>query len=126
MHAFDAAAGLALRLDVDPGRLESGRPVRWTFTVANHGSGTRTLTFRSGQQGDVVLEAGGSERYRWSSGRLFAAVISERELPAGGEWAFSLEDVLAVEPGTYSLLATVTAEPLPPVVRGEITVGEAA
>ena len=119
------STGLALRLDVDPPTLEAGRPVRWTFTVENRGADPQPLRFTSGQRGDVVLEAGGEEHYSWSSGRLFAAVLSERALPAGGEWSFSLEGVLAVEPGTYSLLATVTAEPSL-VVRGEITVGEAA
>jgi hypothetical protein len=100
--------------------------VRWSFTVENRGAEPQTLRFASGQRGDVLLEAGGEERYRWSSGRLFAAVLSERTLPPGDEWSFALDDVLAVEPGTYSLTATVTAEPRLPVVRREIVVGEAA
>ena len=120
-----SSTGLAVRLDLDPPTLQAGRPVRWTFTVENAGAEPQTLHFASGQRGDVVLEAGGEERYRWSSGRLFAAVLSERALPPGGDWTFSLDDVLTVEPGRYSLLATVTARP-PLVVRGEVSVGEAA
>jgi hypothetical protein len=49
-------------------------------------------------------------------------VIAEQELSAGEEWVFALEDVLSVEPGTYAVLASVTARPTPPPVRGEVSV----
>lgn len=75
--------------------------------------------FPSGQQGDVVLESDGVELYRWSRDKAFVLMISERELDAGETWSFSLEDVLDVEPGRYSLVASVTASPPPPVVRSE-------
>jgi Intracellular proteinase inhibitor len=100
---------------------QADEEIRWAFTVENQ-ERTRMLTFSSTQQGEVVLEADGVERYRWSSGKAFAQMIVERELPVGGELAFVLEDVLNVEPGTYSLLATVTSRPAPPPVRDEITV----
>lgn len=121
MHASDPVTGLGVRLEL-VARLVSGEPVRWTFAVTNGSNEPRLLTFTSSQQGDVVLEAAGVERYRWSKDRFFAAVIATKELPVGEEWVFALEDMLSIEPGTYSLLATVTAQPEPPGVQAEIVV----
>ena len=119
--ASDPSDGLELRLEVVPAAPRAGAAVEWRFTLANRG-GPRSLTFPSGQQGDVVLSAGGVERYRWSRDKMFVMMISERELVAGEDWGFVLEDVLEVEPGAYALEATVAALPEPPVVRGRIVV----
>jgi Intracellular proteinase inhibitor len=114
--------GLAVRFEPIPSVPQAGEEIRWVFTVENQEERTHMLTFSSTQQGDVVLEADGVERYRWSNGKAFAAMMVERELPAGGELAFELDDVLTVEPGTYALLASVTSRPAPTPVRDEITV----
>ena len=114
--------GLAVRFETVPTVPQAGQEIRWVFTVENQEERTRMLTFSSTQQGEVVLEADGVERYRWSNGKAFAQMIVEKELPAGGELAFVLDDVLTVEPGTYALLATVTSRPAPPPVREEVTV----
>jgi hypothetical protein len=124
VDAFNPAIGLGLCLELG-GPFLAGEPVRWTFAVTNVGDEARTLAFLSAQRGDVVLKADGVERYRWSRDKLFAAVITEKKLPAGEEWVFTLDDVLAVEPGTYSLLATVTATPAPAPVLAEISVASA-
>jgi hypothetical protein len=105
-----------------PSPPRADEPVQWRFTVANAGSKPARLTFTSAQLGEVVLEADGIERYRWSRDKYFAAVITEQEVPAGEELVFALDDVLSVEPGTYSLLASVTAQPAPPPVRREVSV----
>jgi hypothetical protein len=120
--ASDPAGGLEVRLEVDPPVPVAGRPVEWRFTLANRGGAPSHLTFRSGQQGEVVLLAGAEERYRWSRDKMFVMMLSERELAAGEEWGFVLEDMLEVEPGEYALKATVTARPEPPVVRGGVVV----
>jgi hypothetical protein len=122
LEASDSATGLVVRLDVSPVPPRSVGPVRWAFSVANRGDEARALMFPSGQEGDVVLEAGGVERYRWSRDKAFVLMITERELGTGETWSFSLDDVLDVEPGRYSLVATVTAAPRPPVVKAEISV----
>jgi Intracellular proteinase inhibitor len=121
-RATDPATGLELRLDVVPAAPRAGAAVEWRFALANRGGAARRLTFMSGQQGDVVLSAGGVERYRWSRDKMFVMMISERELAAGEEWGFVLEDVLEVEPGDYTLAATVTAQPPPPEVRAGLVV----
>ena len=122
LEASDPVTGLAVSLEVSPLPPRSGEAVRWELSVANRGDQARALMFPSGQQGDVVLEAGGVERYRWSRDKAFVLMISERELGAGETWSFALEDVLDVEPGRYSLVASVTATPPPPVVRAELSV----
>jgi hypothetical protein len=122
LEASDPASGLVVRLDVTPLPLRSGGPVLWAFSVANRGHGARTLVFPSGQQGDVVLESDGVERYRWSRDKAFVLMITEQELDAGETLSFSLEDVLDVEPGRYSLIASVTASPPPPEITTELTV----
>ena len=114
--------GLAVRFEMVPSVLHAGEEIRWVFTVENQEERPRMLTFSSTQQGEVVLEADGVERYRWSNGKAFAQMIVEKELPVGGELVFALDDVLTLEPGTYSLLATVTSRPAPPPVREEISV----
>jgi hypothetical protein len=113
-----------LRLTVvsAPRDLRAGEPVQWQFAVSNDAAEPCTLTFTSAQRADVVLEADGIERYRWSRDKFFAAVITEQEVPAGGELAFALDDVLEVEPATYSLTASVKSRPAPPSVREEISV----
>ena len=123
LEASDPASGLVVRLDVTPLRPRSEDPVLWAFSVANRGHVARTLMFPSGQQGEVVLESDGVERYRWSRDKAFVLMIGERVLDAGETWSFSLEDILEVEPGLYSIVASVTASPSPPVVRSELSVG---
>jgi hypothetical protein len=122
LEASDPASGLAVRLEVSPLTPRSGEAVRWAFSVANHGDAARALMFTSGQEGDVVLEADGVERYRWSRDKVFIQMVTERELDAGETWSFSLEDELDVEPGRYSLIATVTASPTPPALRARISI----
>jgi hypothetical protein len=122
MRVFDPATGLRILVEVVPSPLRADQPVRWVFKVANGGSEPRRLSFTSSQQADVVLEAGGRERYRWSRDKLFAAVITQRELVPGEEWVAELDDILTVEPGAYTLLATLTASPRPPSVHGAVSV----
>jgi hypothetical protein len=121
-EASDPVTGLAVSLEVSPQPPRSGQAVRWDLSVANRGDHARALTFPSGQEGDVVLEAGGVARYRWSRDKAFVLMITERELGAGEVWSFTLDDVLDVEPGHYALVASVAATPPPPVVRAELSV----
>ena len=120
--SIDPSTGLEVRFGVEPVRLVSGRPVRWLFTLANRGRARRAVAFTSAQRAEVVLSADGVELYRWSAGRLFAAVLFERELSPGEEWSFSLEDALALPAGRYVLDARMTARPAIPPVRGEVMI----
>jgi Intracellular proteinase inhibitor len=120
---FDPWTEVGVRVESDPDRLESGRPVRWLFTVANRGRRLRVLSFASAQRADVVLVAAGVEHYRWSNGRMFAAVLVRQELAPGEEWSFALPDEsLAVPAGRYCVQASVACQPAPPPVRAEVVV----
>jgi hypothetical protein len=69
-----------------------------------------------------VLERDGSERWRWSDGKFFAQVLSERELAPGEAWSFTLEGGPSVEPGSYDAVATVRAQPAPSPARATVLV----
>ena len=118
------AADGVLALEVDlTAPLVAGAPVTWPLVVTNGTGAAVTLTFPSGQQGEVVLTApDGSEAYRWSEGMMFSQAITETEVAAGAEVGFELAGPLAVEPGTYTLEASVPSEPAPDPVRREVTV----
>jgi len=120
--SFDSSTGVEVRFGFEPVRLVSGGPVRWVFTLVNRGRERRVVTFTSSQRGEVVLAAGGSERYRWSRGRLFAAVLGEQALAPGQEWSYPLVDSLALPAGQYVLHATVPAQPALPPVHGEVMI----
>ena len=123
LSAFDPATELELRIESDPDRLATGRPVRWLFAVANRGPRPRVLRFASAQRADVVLAAGGAERYRWSRGRMFVAVLVSQELAPGAEWSFALADnALPLPAGSYSVRAHLTSEPALPPVGAEVVV----
>jgi hypothetical protein len=82
-----------------------------------------TMTFASGQDGEVVLLQGGTERYRWSQGRAFTQAIRSEDLAPGEQLSFTLDDTLPVEPGSYDLVATVASDPAPAVAQRTVTVG---
>lgn len=98
------------------------RPAGWEFRLRNNGLEPVRLTFPTAQLGEVVLRQDGIERWRWSGGKLFAQVISERELAPGDAWSFSLEGVPEVEPGRYEATASVCARPAPLPVRQTVEV----
>lgn len=105
------------------GALTSGSDVEWRFVVRNRSGAALSLTFPTGQDGELVL-LGDDEAvaYRWSDGRVFAQAVRERELAAGAELRFSLAGTLDVAPGTYSLRATLLARPAPAPVVERVTV----
>lgn len=115
--------GGALSLAVDvPDELVAGGQVTWRLTVTNRSDDDITLAFTSGRHGDVVLRAGGEEAYRWSEGMVFAQVLTDVAVPAGGEVTFELPGTLDVEPGPYVLEASVPADPAPEPVTRDVTV----
>lgn len=119
----DAPPEDPLTLSVMWDGLTAGSPVEWRFVVRNQSDAPVSLTFSSGQDGDVVLLDDAEQVvYRWSEGRMFTQALRERALAAGEELRFTLEGTLDVAPGTYSLRATVSAEPAPPPVVERVVV----
>ena len=119
----DGGGGLSLDLSFSPEPLRAGQPVTWSLEVSNGTKAPATLTFPSGQQGDVVLLRGGTEAYRWSADRLFAQAVVKERLEAGGHKTFPLEEkAVSVAPGDYDLVATLATEPALRPVQRRVTV----
>ena len=73
----------------------------------------------------MVLRRDDRERYRWSAGRFFTEAVRRVKLPANAEQEFRLDDPgLAVEPGSYDLVATLASDPAPDPIRRKIQVSE--
>ncbi|HET6642053.1 MAG TPA: BsuPI-related putative proteinase inhibitor [Gaiellaceae bacterium] len=117
-----AASNVSVSLEVRPHPLRSGGEAEWEFRLRNDGLDPVGLTFPTAQLGDVALEQDGSERWRWSDGKLFLQVLTERELAVGEAWSFTLEGGPSVEPGRYEAVATVRAEPAPSRARTTVLV----
>lgn len=103
--------------------LRAKAPVTWTLGVRNAGPEHVSLTFSSGQRGDVVLLQGGAERYRWGMGKAFTQAFAEMSLAPGQGESFELkDDTLGVEPGQYEMVASLKSQPSPDEVRQAVTV----
>lgn len=102
-----------LSVAFEPDPPVSGQAVVWVLTVRNDSAEPATLTFSSGQRGDVMLlDAGGEEAYRWAAGHSFTQAVSQQELAPGQEVTYRLEEAtLSVPAGDYELVATLAAEP---------------
>jgi lipoprotein-anchoring transpeptidase ErfK/SrfK len=98
-----------VRLAFEPDPLPARGPARVELAVVNDGAGPLVLAFATAQRAELVLEDAGAIRYRWSEGRLVAAVLSEVVVEPGAEWRTALDVVFDVPPGAYTLRATVTA-----------------
>lgn len=114
--------GLTLTLtNTEP--LRARAPVTWTLGVRNAGQEPVTLTFSSGQRGEVVLSQGAAVRYRWSKGKAFTQAFGEMSIEPGQAEFFELkDDTLDVQPGQYDLVATSRSQPSPTEVRQTVTV----
>ena len=120
----EGPGGLSLSVSFSPDRLGTGKPVAWSLQVTNTGTDTVTLTFRTAQDGDVVLRRGTVEAYRWSAQRFFSQALRHERLDAGGHKTFELEEeALRAGPGDYELEAALAAEPAPAPARRAVTVG---
>ena len=122
-RSAEGSGGLSLALSFSPEPLRAGQPVTWSLEVTNGAQAPVTLTFPSGQYGDVVLLRDGTEAYRWSSKKFFPQAVVKERLEAQGDKVFPLEEkALSVEPGDYDLVATLAADPAPAPVRRRVSV----
>lgn len=104
--------------------LETGR-VRWALNVTNRGDAAVTLVYPTSQDGDVVLRHDGEEpvAYRWSADQAFAQGERCQVIGAAQEYRVELGGVpLDVEPGEYTLVASLAAAPTPTPARVEVTI----
>jgi hypothetical protein len=122
-----AAAGLELRLEIQDAEGRSARsfatgaPVGLVLEVRNAGSTPQRLEFPSGKTHDfAVSDARGREVWRWSSGRMFALMLSELELAPGESrsyaepWDQRDAGGAPVAAGRYQVVASLACTPAPP------------
>ena len=110
--AVDGTEGsLRLRFSHTPVPISAGERVLWLFDLTNQGASSITVTFGSGQRGEVVLRGpDGAETYRWSHDRAFTQAVTEMTLEPGAAVGFALEEeALVARVGTYECVASVTA-----------------
>ena len=95
------AAALAVHVDAD---------VALTFTVRNMTPAPVQLSFPSALRCDFVVRAHGSddELWRWSDGRMFAAMLGARTLAPGETMECSARWTPASPAPTGALTATAT------------------
>jgi hypothetical protein len=88
--------------------IETGQPVKFTFTVTNTGDNPVSLQFRDACKADFVVSEDSEEHWRWSQGRMFAQVLQETSLAPGEEETFEAtwDDP---ETGTYTGRAELEA-----------------
>ncbi len=103
-------------LTLDKEAYAPGAVINWHYTLYNGNDQPLELTFTTAQVYDLVLRQGRTTIARWSTGRMFADVVSNRTVMMGetmaltGSW--KLPDDLTE--GDYELdfiLASTTTEP---------------
>jgi hypothetical protein len=115
------------RLEVEvvptPDPLVSGQAATFELHVTNISDRRALLTFDTTQRGDVALSTGAVEVYRWAARRAFAHERREVTFASGQTVRFPLEEEpLAVAPGDYELMATVTGVPKLRTIRTSVSV----
>ena len=94
----------------------SGEAIDWRYTLYNGNDHPLVLTFMTSQVYDLILRLGGKVIARWSTGKMFADLVTSRTVMMGetmalnGSW--QLPSNLAL--GTYELefvLTSTTTEP---------------
>lgn len=107
-------AGCSAVLSADKAAYAKGEPIRLQLALVNDEEDLVTLTFASSQIYDFwVLDAAGSEVWRWSNSRVFAAVVTYIDLMPGASavyteiWDQLSNDKLAVPAGAYTIHARV-------------------
>lgn len=93
-----------------------GEAIDWRYTLYNGNDHPLELTFTSAQVYDLILRQNGRVVARWSTGKMFADVMSTRTVMMGetmelsGSWKPSVD----LAPGSYQLefvLTSTTTEP---------------
>jgi hypothetical protein len=102
-----------------------GEAIDWRYTLYNGNDHPLDLTFTSSEIYDLILRQGGRVIARWSTGKMFADVMSTRTVMMGetmelkGSWQVPTE--LAV--GTYDLefvLTSTSTEPTGATTQFEV------
>ena len=122
------SGGVRLRFSPVSAPVSTGSQVWWAIDVTNTGQVPVDLTFSDGQRGDVILDQGDADLYKWSADMGFTQEVTTIVLEPGKPFAVVLNGTLTAPVGTYNLTARVTgmvgpadtAAPLPDIVTSLI------
>jgi hypothetical protein len=105
----------------------TGETVPFEMVLRNVTNQPRELTFRSGQDFDIVVQnEAGQELWRWSTGRAFSQQIREITFAPGEErrfdatWDQQSDAGMQVPPASYQAVATLTIDD--PVQSNAVTI----
>ena len=111
------AAPVTLLLATEPPTSGARDPVTFVLALDNPGVGDAMLTFSSSQVYDVTVLAGDVVVWRWSDGKGFGAVITDRTYPAGvtllgrERWDWRDSNGATVPAGRYRAVASLATIP---------------
>ncbi len=105
-----AELGLRLSLSTNGTAYQSGEPIHIRFTMVNQTGTPIRLEFTSAQRFDVAIgDTHGNKVWRWSAGRMFAAVMGH-EILGSEDPRLTHETVFrgSLAPGPYRVRAWLT------------------
>jgi len=108
---------IELTVQTDKTTYRLKEPVKLKLTVTNKGTEPKNLTFSSAHIYDFVLKREGKEVWRWSYGKMFAAMLSnvtfEPNQPVIYEetWTQKNNDNVFVQPGKYEIIGMLKTRP---------------
>ncbi len=105
-----AELGLQLSLSTNGTAYQSGEPIHIRFTIAIQTGTPIRLEFTSAQRFDVTIgDTHGNKVWRWSAGRMFAAVMGHEILrPEGPRLTYEAVFRGSLAPGPYRVRAWLT------------------
>jgi hypothetical protein len=102
------ASPLILSVEAEPRRVVPGGVVRAVLRVTNAGTAAAVLVFPTSQRYDFILvDARGSERWRWSQGLMFTQVLTRESLEPGGSLEYEATFAAPAEEGEYRLIGSL-------------------
>ncbi len=109
-HARPAATTLESTMAVSV----NGEDVHFVLHVMNHTARKLEVTFPSGQTHDIaVMDAAGSEVWRWSSGQMFTQALRNQPLDPQGSLSYSMHWRRPRAHGPLTAIATLTSTNYP-------------
>ena len=116
--AMQSRSWVMLKARTDKKVYAAGQPISVILTATNTSKRGATLNFTSGQRFDFsVYKAGSSETvYTWSASRMFAQALGSLTLKARQSQTYDAnigEEMGALQPGKYRLVARLTNSPRP-------------
>ena len=100
-----------------------GASVEVALNVANAADHRVELVFPDGRTHDVaILDAAGTEVWRWSDGRLFTSAIQTRLLGSGESTTYGERWSPGGKRGTYTVVASLHSGNYPVELRQGITI----